>query len=1047
MKKLFHSRGIRYIFFGGCTTVVNLTCYYLLCAAGINITVANTIAVLVAILFAYVVNKLFVFEHRTHSIKELLTEAGSFVGMRLITMLVEVFGVLCLTCIWSIPNMISKLIIQVVIIGLNYLISRFIVFKDDEEAEKEKSPEERHAKRLSRGYFIAGFGFTALIALIGFAVVSVWPFGDKTLLIIDSIHQYLPFYTDFHEKLVDSASFLYSFSGGLGYNFWSTYAYYLASPLNLLMAFIPTANVCDFMDLMILVKIALCGGCFSWYMHKRDPERKFLPVAFGMMFALSNFIIGYYFNLMWLDSIAMLPLIMYGIEQIVKGKSGRFFCLSLFYGLWCNYYIGFMLCIFSCLYFLVLWVSRTGIYGKEKSLAPEEEAGEKPRPLPWKLFPRELGKSCLKFAWSALLAGGMAAVILLPAFLGLSSSEAMSSNTFPTTVKFYQNLAELLENHMAFMEPVTISNSQVGLNVYCGIAAVFLGILYLFDGKIRLRQRLAHFALLALLLFSFSCNILNYIWHGFHQQNGLPNRFAFIYIAVLLVMAYDALGHLKKFRLPAFLLSFAIPAAFLLVRYLNPDRELSGSLYVISFGLLLLYLGLLLLGRYVTTISPSVFCAILSGVMIVESSANAIYGITQNGSVTRSIYLEDQTSYQALMEDQDEEEDAFFRSEVDRQRMRNVTMFVGGNALVMFNSTMQGSVIDFCDAIGMEARTNKNGYLGVTKLMNDVFGIKYVASPTDSETFYQFERIDGDDNLTLYVNDNALSLGFMVSDDILNWDTSAAEPLQVQNDFVECATGLDPIFVLDRIIDMEDGENYVIRIPEDKQVYMCLDTRVEEIDLNTPEYSKTFSDYTDHLYVINGLDGEDTADFTVDLKDSQSNVQAQIYTCSNEAYQEVIDRLSQSQLEDVIVKDRKVSGTVDVKDAGVLLLSIPYDEGWSVKVDGEKSEILCVGGALIGIELDEGLHTIEMTYTPPGLWTGSAITLVSLLLFLITMMWERQRKRKPKPQRQELPDSKTSPEEIPEDKTDCTQKMEEEPDMPGEGPQGQEPKDETDQKE
>ena len=242
-------------------------------------------------------------------------------------------------------------------------------------------------------FFLAGFFLTFLITAIGFAAISVWPTGDKTVLIIDSLHQYLPFYTDMHNRLVEGKSLLYSFSGGLGYNFWSTYAYYLASPLNFLMVLIPTENVCDFMDLMILLKIALCGGCFSWYLHKRDENRKYLPVVFGIMFALSNFVIGYYFNLMWLDSVAMLPLILYGIERIVDGKSGRIFGIALFYGLWCNYYIGFMLCIFSCLYYLVRWIS-----------------AEK---ITW----HGIWRSALTFAWYALLAGGMASLVLLPAFM------------------------------------------------------------------------------------------------------------------------------------------------------------------------------------------------------------------------------------------------------------------------------------------------------------------------------------------------------------------------------------------------------------------------------------------------------------------------------------------------------------------------------------------------------------------------------------------------------------------------------------------------------
>ncbi|MCD7813792.1 MAG: YfhO family protein [Lachnospiraceae bacterium] len=1056
MKKIIQNQAVRYIFFGGCTTAVNLISYYLLCLVGFNITVANTIAVLLAILFAYVVNKLFVFEHRTRSVMELCREAGSFIGMRLGTMLIEVFGVLCLVCIWGVPNMVSKLLIQVVILILNFLISKFVVFKEDSSAANQTagtevlsdSPQEafagaaseegnasadgrrhrfaariktagkkkRSAASVSRNYFLAGFFLTGVVALVGFALMGVWPFRDKTLLIIDSLHQYLPFYTVFHEKLADSESFLYSFSGGFGYNFWSTYAYYLASPLNLLMAFIPTQNVCDFMDLMILVKIAFCGGCFSWYLHKRDPQRKYLPAVFGMMFGLSNFVIGYYFNLMWLDSIAVLPLIMYGIERIVKGGNGKFYCLALFYGLWCNYYIGFMLCLFSCLYFLVRWIAQTGEYGSHagkeagsffarKSVregrdgagAQTNDSGGKDQKTASGSFGRDLGRSCLTFAWHSLLAGGMAALVLIPAYLGLTASESMEGNSFPTVVKFYESLAELLENHMAFMEPVTISSTQVGLNVYCGVATVLLAVLYLFDRDIRLRERLAHYGLCALLLFSFACNILNYIWHGFHQQNGLPNRFAFLYIAILLVMAYDALGHLKNYWLPELLFAVAVPVAFLIARYLDPEQELEGYLFLISIGLLVFYFGFLLIGRYANRLKPSTFSAALACVLFVECAANAVYGISENGSVTRSIYLADQTSYQALISELDEEEDGFYRSEVDRQRMRNVTMFVGGNSMVMFNSTMQSSVVDFCDALGIEARTNKNGYLGVTKLMNDVFGIRYVATPSGiSDTFYQFEKVAEDGELTLYENTNALSLGFMVDDAILEWDTSSGEPLDIQNSFVELATGHDAIYVLDRYIDMADGENYAIKIPENKQVYMCIDTRVEKIELNTPEYSKTYSTYTDHLYVINGSEESDLADFTVTLKDTQTTVRAEIYTCSNEAYQEVVDALAESQLENLSVDSNHVTGDIDVKEEGTLLLTIPYDEGWAILVDGEETEFSCVGGALIGVHLTEGTHSIEMNYTPSGLWPGTGITFVSVALFLGTCAWgtmDRKRKK------------------------------------------------------
>ena len=678
--------------------------------------------------------------------------------------------------------------------------------------------------------------------------------------------------------------------------------------------------------------------------------------------------IGYYFNLMWLDSVAMLPLILYGIERIVDGKSGRIFGIALFYGLWCNYYIGFMLCIFSCLYYLVRWIS-----------------AEK---ITW----HGIWRSALTFAWYALLAGGMASLVLLPAFMGLSSSESMQGNKFPTVIKFYTSLFEMLKNHMAFLEPVNISDTQVGLNVYCGVATILLALLYLFDGKLRLRERLAHYGLCALLLFSFSFNILNYIWHGFHIQNGLPNRFAFLYIAVLLIMAYDAVGHIRSYWLPQILFAFLVPAGFVVYCIFFPGEESSIEpwVYYVSLGLLVLYFGIVLLGRYLKK-GCRIWAAVLSGVLLIEAAANAIYGIQCDGNVTRSIYIADQVSYQKMMAEQND--DTFFRSEVDRQRMRNVTMYCGGNALVMFNSTMQESIIKFCDSLGIEARTNKNGYLGVTKLMNDILGIKYLASPSKkSDTMYQFTKLTEDGELALYYNENALSLGFMVKDDIKDWDIEAGEPLQVQNSFVELATGLDPIYVLDRYIDMENGQNYGIKIPENKQVYLCLDTRVAKISLSTPEYDKDFKDFTDHLYVINGSSTDNMADFTVDLKDSQkgSTVRAEVYTCANDVYQKVIDKLSESQLTDVQVDGNKVSGSIDAKEDGTLLLTVPYDTGWTITVDGQETDFYSVGKALTGVHVSAGNHTIAMKFTPPGFVLGLVLSLVCVLLYLVTILLENR---------------------------------------------------------
>ena len=88
-------------------------------------------------------------------------------------------------------------------------------------------------------YLLLSF-FLALLILEGIAIAEkIQPFGSGSFLIVDALHQYLPFFADYQEKLKHMDSMFYSFHAGLGYNFLGLWAYYLASPLNLVIALVP----------------------------------------------------------------------------------------------------------------------------------------------------------------------------------------------------------------------------------------------------------------------------------------------------------------------------------------------------------------------------------------------------------------------------------------------------------------------------------------------------------------------------------------------------------------------------------------------------------------------------------------------------------------------------------------------------------------------------------------------------------------------------------------------------------------------------------------
>ena len=981
MKKLMNNQGIRYIFFGGCTTMVNLVSYWIFRnLIHIDVTKANFFAIALSILFAYVVNKQFVFESRTRGLPALLKEMGQFIGMRLLTMFIEIFGVVMFCCVWDMPDMFAKLVIQVVVLVLNFVFSKLFVFRKD---KKEYTLEELQKGKTRKWCTGLGFAIPAVTVLTAYIINGVYPFGDHGVLIIDSLHQYLPFFTDFHDKLVSSQPLTWSFGGGLGYNMWAVFAYYLASPLNLLITAVSSSHVMDFMAYLILLKLALTGGIFAWYLSYRGDDQNYLPIPFACMYALSSFMIGYYFNVMWLDSIMVLPLVMMGIEKIVAGEKGRMYALALFYGLYCNYYIGYMLCLFACLYFLVLWIGA--------------------RKFEIKKF---LG-SGLKFTWFSLLAGGMAALVLLPAYLNLAITESADSS-FPSKIKFYTDGITQMTGHFALVEPINIYDDQSGVNIYCGVIVLILVVLYLLDQELRLSERVGKILLLGLLALSMNFNMLNYIWHGFHIQNGLPNRFAFLYIALLLTMGFDVLLHVRKMKAWKLMAAWVLPMLFTVYCMVTQTGEREWYVYLTTLLLLVLY-GILLFWYHESERRELLTRRLLAGVMAGEMIVTGVYGIGMNGTVGRSTYVDEQIAYKKLISEYDQTED-FYRSEIDSQRMRNENMFMGANGVVMFSSTMPEATVNMCRSIGMEARTNKDGYNGMTKLFNDVFGVRYLVSRKESDTLYQMSQVGYEEPLYLYKNEDALSLGFMVSSAIKGWDIYSNETaMQVQEQFAQLATGLPFHYTLREAYSLEEGPTYIIRLHPGEQTYIEFTENVKSVVIKTPQGEKTINNYTKNLFNLGTVteEGESSkANITITYKENQSNpVPVRVYTCSDEEYKDVYQKLASSQMGNVKADGNHVSGQIQVNQPGTLLLTIPYDEGWTVKVDGEETETYRVGDALTGVDLTEGDHVIEMNFIPAGLWRGSMISVICIGLYLFSALLEEYGQKKKKQEEEELSES------------------------------------------
>lgn len=246
---------------------------------------------------------------------------------------------------------------------------------------------------MRRFYYLLAFFIPLVIVTAADIALGIHPFGDRAVLIIDSYHQYAPFFSDFYDKIVNGGSLLYSWDGGLGINFWAITAYYLASPLNALFLLVPRAFLIEVFTMIIILKIALSGLSFAYYISKHYKKYDVTIVYFSLFYALSGWVLGYNWNIMWLDCIFIFPLVMLGLEKLMREGKGFMYGVSLAACIICNYYISIMVCIFLVLYFFVLFIQK--------------------RTKSFKLF---LDRG-LKFAGYSLLAGAVGRSTIASGFL------------------------------------------------------------------------------------------------------------------------------------------------------------------------------------------------------------------------------------------------------------------------------------------------------------------------------------------------------------------------------------------------------------------------------------------------------------------------------------------------------------------------------------------------------------------------------------------------------------------------------------------------------
>lgn len=808
------------------------------------------------------------------------------------------------------------------------------------------------ALRLRRLCPVLSAALVPVVLLAGlYAARGVAPFGPNSLFFGDMDGQYSHFLADFSELF--GRGLFYTWHKALGGEALSWAAYYLFSPFNFLVLLFPTAQMPTAVTLLTLAKAGCAGLSMNLFLRRRVGG--WLPVPLSWAWALSGYLLGFSQNIMWMDALIALPLIAWGIRRILDGRSPWLYLLSLAAGIFCCYYIGWMLCLYSLLYFLF-------------GLAGGSAAGHK-------------GRAAGRFALASLLAGGLNAWMLLPVAkaLGQGKAQAAMEWGFSTNFSFPQLLGQLF----AGAYPAGQDTNTLPL-IFCGtLPLVLAALFFLRPGP--LRPKLAGGGLVVCLLCSFWLRTPDLVWHGFQSPSWFNYRYSFLFIFTLLELA--ALGgkglaeHLSTIR------RWAAPGLVALLLAAGWWLELVPG-WAAALALCCLAAAVPLL-----TIPRRRAAALLAALCLAAELA-------ANGWAALEAFEPFPSSLPQLTEQWQAPVDEYSGQDPSARMQlaeggQNTPFLLNYNGLSHYSSSYSEATYELMRALGCSGTSGWMSWAdGLTQSTASLLGLRWQLGGTASGQWQQQGDVwenpcalplvtaaAGTDSARLALDRPFDNLN-QVYNTLLGEDAAILHSIETEPSVQGMEAGADGLHYT------VTGENAALRFsltaPVSGVLYASFPVYDQycgaDVFVDGEAAGQTLLQQSNGTLCLGSVQAGQTV--TVELHPQADTLSLGGWSFAVEDSRALADacaRLQQQGLQVETFAPGLVRGTIQVpQGCTTLFTSIPAEPGWQVLVDGEPVSTGTGWGALLTAQITPGEHQVTLCFTPAGLKAGTAVSLCSL---------------------------------------------------------------------
>lgn len=779
---------------------------------------------------------------------------------------------------------------------------------------------------------------------------------QNSILVNDLSTQYASLITYFKNCLLRNDSFFYSFSKGIGGNMASTIAYYLTSPLNVFCLLFKNLNVA----IMISIICRFCLANITMYIFLKDKSDKKHCLLFSTIYAFSGYMVLYYFNVMWIDVVIIAPIILKFVDKLILGKFYIILPILLAISLILNYYISYMLFIFIVIYTIYELCLKYSIRSEKEKIL------------------KILALLFLSFIFAFCLSGW----VILPSIFDMKDNMfRYATNDNILDFDFSRIFMVIARMFVGTYDSTTRFNFNE-VNIYITVFGLVLIIKYFLNKEIAKKEKILSFFIILVFVFSIVFNLFNLAWHGFSFPNGYNYRFSFVFCLFFIMVAckqYSCNQRLSLKYLGIIILAFLIISICLVGKY----SYLSNASIIITFVLFVVYLLLLNTNKFRYFLIFIVFFEILLNFNLCFYTGKGLEYNDEVYDYKDDICAEIQDlsgNYRVSLQNVISSDDGFLCN------IKDVGVTLTTNNTLYY---------EFMHHIGYSvtySTITKNIFAG--PFIDSILGVKRTLRINENYELYynllDIKSLDYDNySIFLYSHNNkeALSLGYIIDDSNINYTDN---PFENQNELAKRMSGLDlDIF---EPVEMNRLDPLTYEYSMDKSYYYIYN--YFPIPINLEHYISLYvndfridslqSFHKGILFVQNSSINT-TSTLKIEMQDEKYRqyVNPLVYTFNYENYCLIMEKLQSKQMEISYFEKNKIIGDIYLDEASTLMITVPYEKGWNIKVNGKKVDYSSAYDMFLTINLDEGNYHIEMEFIPPKFIEGIILSIFGFIVLII----------------------------------------------------------------